>query len=231
MTTALIDGDLVAYINAASAENDPLEVALMRVEGQMSSILATTNTIDYKVWISGSDNFRYSINPEYKANRKAIPPPRYLQECREYLVKFWYAKITEGYETDDALGINQNEDTIICSIDKDMLQIPGKHYRWPILRGGKEVRAATFVDIPYIDGLRYFYKQMLIGDTSDNIIGVSKIGQVKADKIISPLNTESEMVATVRELYNENLPRFNMNADCLWIMRNENEKYSDRIPQ
>ena len=57
MTTALIDGDLVAYISAASCtEDDGQHIALLRVEDRMRKILTHTNCSSYKVFVSGGSN-------------------------------------------------------------------------------------------------------------------------------------------------------------------------------
>lgn len=225
---ALLDGDLIAYINSASAENDGLEIALARVDKMMRDVIHDVMAEEYKCFISGDNNFRKQINPEYKANRDNKPRPQFLQQCREYLVSEWKASVTDGYEADDALGISQKENTIICSIDKDMRQIPGKHYSWPISRKGLVVREEEFFEVTYLDGLKHFYKQLLIGDTADNIFGVEGIGKVKAEKLIGPLSEEKEMKELVMKLY-DNEERFISNANCLWLWRREGEKYSDRM--
>jgi 5'-3' exonuclease len=79
-------------------------------------------------------NFRYDIYPEYKANRKDMQRPKWLQVVREHLVTDWKATVTDGIEADDAMGIAQctehDGDSMICSIDKDMLMIPGHHYNF-----------------------------------------------------------------------------------------------------
>lgn len=224
MTIALIDADIVAYRNAAASENDGLEIALVRIDRMMQNILDTTKSSSYKAFLSGDTNFRNEINPDYKANRKTIVRPQYLNECKEYLVTEWHSRVTDGYEADDALGFNQTDESIICTIDKDLMMIPGKHYNFI-----KE----EFTDVSELDGIKTFYKQCLIGDTSDNIIGVSGIGPVKAAKIINHFETEIGMFDVVMDLYSPNhteeeVNRFWMNADCLWIQRIENERFSDR---
>jgi len=230
MTIALVDADIVAYRNAAASENDGLEIALVRVDRMMQNILDATKAGSYKSFLSGDTNFRNEINPEYKANRRNIVRPQYLNDCKEYLVTEWHSRVTDGYEADDALGFNQTDESIICTIDKDLMMVPGKHYNFI-----KE----EFTDVSELDGLKAFYRQCLIGDTSDNIIGVSGIGPVKAAKIINSLETEEEMFATVSNLYDltdtdtltawsRAAERFWMNVDCLWIQRVENERFSDR---
>lgn len=227
MTTALIDGDLVAYISAASCtEDDPEHIALIRVEDRLRKILNHTGCSSYKVFVSGGDNFRYELNPEYKANRTA-PDPIHRKICHQFILDEWKGEETDGFEADDALGCFQNGDTIICSLDKDLRMIPGKHFSWEISRRGEIIREPEFIEVDYMTGLKHFYKQMLIGDTSDNIIGVRGLGKAKAAKLIDPLETEAEMIQLVKGLYNDD-ERFIMNADCLWIWRSLGVTYSFR---
>ena len=240
MTVALIDADLVAYRCAASCEKrekgelialDPVEIAIARADTLIHDILYGTQADEYRAFLSGKNNFRYKINPNYKANRRDTPKPEHLDACREFLATEWKASVTEGYEADDALGINQTDNTIICSLDKDLRMIPGKHYSWQIegtsVNGKKWIREASLTEVSPIDGLRTFYKQMLIGDTSDNITGIRGIGEVKAAKLIDHLTTEESMFGEVYRMYSDDT-RFYMNADCLWVLQKEDTQYSKR---
>jgi 5'-3' exonuclease len=221
---ALIDGDIVAYSNAASAENDPVEIALMRCDLQMRSILEATKADSYRLFLSGADNFRMTVDPEYKANRKDMVDPIHRAACKEFLVREWKAEITEGYEADDAMGINQVEGTIICTIDKDLNMIPGLHYSWPIVRGGTVVREGKLYEVSEIDGIKSFYRSLLVGDRTDNIIGVAGIGPVKAAKAIDHLETEQEMFEVVRDLYHDD-ERLLKNGKLLYILREEHKQW------
>lgn len=211
MTTLLIDSDLVAFRCAASVGEDAKDVALSRVDRLMQELLHLTGASDYIAFLTGPGNFRKKINLEYKANRKDKEPPIYLKDCREFLINEWNAVVSEGIEADDLLGIYQTDKTIIASLDKDLRMIEGHHYNWM-----HNVRDY----VSELDGLRHFYKQMLIGDRSDNIFGVDKIGPVKAGKLIDNLEDEMEMIDVVANLYNDP-KRFVMNAQCLWIMQQE----------
>lgn len=235
---ALIDGDIVVYSNAASAEDDPVEVAYMRIDQMMHSILDTTGADTFRVFLSGSNNFRHEIYPEYKANRKDMIDPRWRKACKEYLVREWDAEVTDGYEADDALGIVQCQnllaqqarpnDTIIATVDKDLDMIPGMHYSWPIVRKGAVVREGKIYEVSEVEGIRSFYRSLLVGDRTDNIFGVDGIGKVKAAKMIDNLETEEEMFERVAELYQGDMDRLLVNGDCLWIQRNEREQWSHR---
>lgn len=220
MLTALIDADIVAYNCAASAEGDPVEVAYLRVSDMMNNILDTTGADTFRAFISGGNNFRYQVYPEYKANRKDMVDPRWRAACKEFLVQEWDAEVTDGHEADDAMGIHQNGSTIICTIDKDLDMVPGLHYSWPIVRGGLVVREGRIYEVNQIEGLRSFYRSLLVGDRVDNIIGVAGIGKTKAPRYIDHLETEQEMYEVVRDLYQDD-ERLHMNARCLWILREE----------
>jgi 5'-3' exonuclease len=217
----LIDADLVAYRCSASVEpHGDEDVARLRCDRLMQELLHTTGSEQYISFLTGPNNFRKKVNPEYKANRKDTIPPQWLQSCRRFLVEEWNSAVSDGCEADDLLGINQTTDTMIASLDKDLLMIPGQHYNWV-------KQEQQFVD--EIDGIKHLYKQMLIGDRADNIFGVDGIGKVKAAKHIDHLETEDEMIETVFDLYGEDALRFYMNAQCLWIMRNEGETWADRL--
>lgn len=214
MLTALIDADLVAFRVAATCDTDEdgaLDIALLRCDKLMQDILEVTEASQYKAFLTGKNNFRKKINPDYKANRKDKIPPRYLQQCREFLINEWGAEVSEGCEADDLLGFNQTKDTILCSLDKDLDMIPGLHYNW--YRG-------DIYEISEIEAIRHFYRQLLIGDRSDNIFGIDGIGKVKASKLIDHLQSEQDMYRIVKDLYN-NDERLCMNMQCLWIWRNE----------
>lgn len=114
--------------------------------------------------------------------------------------------------------------TIIATVDKDLDMIPGMHYTWPIVRGGSVVREARVYGVSEIEGLRSFYRSLLVGDRTDNIFGVDGIGKVKAAKIIDPLNTEEEMFTAVSLLYDDP-DRLLMTGKLLWIMREEERQW------
>src|SRR5690606_663050 len=153
--------------------------AQFRMEELIQRILDTAQASSYQVFLSAGrlDTFRAKLNPQYKANRTQ-PKPKHYEFLKNYLIDIWNAEVAVEEEADDLLGKNQTEETIICSIDKDLLQIAGLHYNF--------VRD-EFTTVSPEEGLLFFYKQLLIGDTADNIKGVSGIGKARADKILNPL--------------------------------------------
>lgn len=207
------DGDIFAHRIGYGAKNEPLEVNLLRMDSFMRDLLSETGADEYKIFLSGGRTFRHDINPEYKANRDDMERPPFLQEIREFLVTEWNATVCDGIEADDALGINQTPDSFICSIDKDLLQIPGLHYN-PVKKEWRTVE-------PW-DGMKFFYEQLLVGDTADNIFGIYGIGPKKAQKALQWCETEYELFETVRDMYNDDT-RLLMNGRCLKIQQTEGE--------
>lgn len=216
----LIDADILAYRISASCENEDEAINYWRMDDCIGNIHdALGSMLGAKYFLTGSNNFRKIIDPQYKVNRTA-PKPKWLQHCRNYLIKKYNAVICDGYEADDAMGFNQDSSTIICTIDKDLLMIPGKHYNW--IRN-------EFKEVTEYEGMSFFWKQMIIGDRSDNIIGINGLGPVKAERIISACQSEDEMFEAVLELYKDD-NRFLRNANCLWIWRKEGELWQDANP-
>lgn len=216
MTTALIDGDIVAYRVACTCEDDDSEdYVFSKVDDLIDKITFYTDSDEYKVYLTGSNNFRKAIYPEYKAHRPT-EKPFWLQTIRDYLVKEFNAEVCEGQEADDAMGINQTENTIICTIDKDLLMIPGQHYNFV---------KDEFQTVTYMGGLKHFYMQCLQGDRSDNIKGIPGIGPKKAERILEGCDSEYQMFKEVRNAYG-NDEEFLMNGRVLWIRRNVDEDWS-----
>ena len=212
---ALLDGDIYAFRVACTTENDNEAIAVYRVNEMIENTLAEVEASEYKLFFTSPDNFRKHIYPEYKANRTATKP-KHLQFLRDYLVESWQGTVAERMEADDYLGINQHESSIICSIDKDLLQVPGKHYNFV---------KKEFYEVDEETGFRNFYTQLLTGDTSDNIKGIAGIGPVKAKRALTGYFTEQGMFSVVRDMY-KNDEWMIMNGRCLHILRSLDDDWT-----
>jgi 5'-3' exonuclease len=107
-------------------------------------------------------------------------------------------------EADDLLGINQTAcaencvDSIIVTIDKDLLQIPGSHYNFV---------KCEFKEVTEEEGQYFFYKQLMMGDSTDNIGGCPGIGPKKAEKALEPfIGNEQMLMQAVWEMYEKCFP-------------------------
>lgn len=226
----LVDADIVAYRSAASVEpsktrpeRGTLEIAIARCEDLMQRIMAETTADSHMAFISGEENFRYAIDPTYKANRRDVPRPLYLQDLREYLVVRWGAMVSDGIEADDNLGIYQTDDSVICSIDKDLLQIPGRHFNF--------VRNEWY-NIDEHAGWVNFYTQLIMGDKSDNIKGYDGLMRQVVPKFLLPViqriresSSTFEMYQSVKQIYELGEDALFRNAQLLFIQRSEGDKW------
>ena len=216
---AIVDADIVAFRCSASREATDLTAVEYLVNSSMEQILSQANATSYEAYLTGRNNFRKLIYPEYKAHRPT-EKPYWLEPIRQYLIATFNAEVIDGQEADDALGIAQQlNDTVICSIDKDLLQVPGHHYNFV---KDEKIFISNFV------GIYNFYTQCLMGDRADNIKGIEGVGVKKAEKILNGRLNEKEMFDAVRDAYG-NDEEFIMNAKVLWIRRQPNEDWKDKF--
>ena len=168
-----------------------------------------------KVYLTGKGNFRYdiSVSHEYKGNRKDVEKPHHLQGIRKHMSKNWEAEVSKGEEADDLIAIAATEggpESVVVSIDKDMLQIPCRHYN-PNKR--------EFKVVDEFSGLKFFYKQILTGDRADNIIGLYGIGPTKAERMVTDCKTEQDLYEVCLREYGGEEDRVIENARLLWLRR------------
>lgn len=216
----LIDGDIIVYrAGFATKDHEPVEHARYTTKRQLEKIIDSFDRgLSYRLFLTGKGNYRYetaTIQP-YKGNRVA-PKPKYYEEIREYMEKWWRAEVINGREADDALGCAQTSETCIVSIDKDLLMIPGSHYNWV---------KNKHTEVDELQGWRNFYTQMLVGDRTDNIPGIKGVGPVKAGNILKGCTSKESMERAVLQIYKETYGRYWREAatevgELLWIQRQE----------
>ncbi len=197
----LIDGDILVYRIGYTSEDIPERLAWVRLRNYFEELTDSLILTGYKTYITSSDksNYRYSIAPDYKGNRTQPKPKHYdfLREQIESRIDFFNSTMVFGKEADDAIGIDASaysnkKDFIIITVDKDLNQIPGWHYNF--------VKKKKFY-VTKDQGMRYFYHQLLTGDSVDNIRGIVGIGDVIADQLISNCISESQCFHVVKHIY------------------------------
>lgn len=219
---AHIDGDIVTYRCAAANEHADVNIACWQAGEMMKRILHETESETYNCFLTGAGNFRFDLYPEYKGNRTA-PKPKHHGAIREYLVSYWNAKVSDGCEADDLMGVEQMtepEGSVICTIDKDLLMIPGNHYNFV---------KKEFYTVNHIGGLRHFYWQLIMGDKTDNILGYDGKMRQKVPKFLQPqidalseMTDESDMYNWVADMHFD-LEVMHTMGKCLWIWRKDGD--------
>ena len=203
-----------------------------------------------KVFFTGKGNFRYekAKKKPYKGNRKDVVKPWHFENIRCYLEACYECITSEDGEADDELAIAQTDKTVICTRDKDLRMVPGWHYGWecglqpefhlqwveefgellPIyktsIRKGKEV---TYLELKGT-GLMWFYAQLLMGDSTDDIPGCPKIGPKKAYEALKECRTEQHLYSRCKAFYQGVYEEhwedeLEEQAHLLWMVRERDE--------
>lgn len=200
---------------------DPMQ-ALATLKIHITNIVRGSKCERFRVIMSGDTNFRTDIATikEYKANRKGTDKPVHYPMLRDWLLKQNYTIVTENEEADDLLSRKMMEGFLGATIDKDLNNTPGWHYNF-------NKNEIYFIDD--ITAYKNFYKQMLTGDTADNIPGIRGIGPAKAGKLIDPCSHPSEMEEAVHQAYCETydnpVEAMTEVGQLLWMRRKENEMW------
>lgn len=198
----LIDGDILVYRIGYSTEDVPERLAAFRLRDYFNEILESLMLSDYQTFITSADksNYRFAIDNSYKANRKQPKPVHYdfLRSCiLESYSSLFRSSMSVGKEADDSIGIIASQSPTkycIITVDKDLNQIPGWHYNF--------VKKKKYY-VSKLGGTKFFYKQLLMGDSADNIQGIIGIGPKLADELIDPLENELDMYKTVYQIYKD----------------------------
>lgn len=133
--------------------------------------------------IRGEGNFREKVATmkEYKVSRKDAEKPYWFEKMRKYLIEWQGARPVNGHEADDECSILAfdarafNMPYVVCSIDKDLDQIPGWHY---------DYARKIFYHQDAWEGKSVLWQQCLSGDGTDDIPGIYRIGTARAQKLV-----------------------------------------------
>lgn len=182
--TALIDGDFFAYyilfnkkLEDGTVENKTFDECKLLLDEFLSTILEKTEADQYMIALTVGKNFRYTIFPDYKANRKGKEKPPFFNEFKEYLFTKYNAVAESSLEADDMVLIASKliPDSIIVSPDKDILSLEGTHYN---------PRTNEFVTTNKEQAEYAFWCDMIAGQSGDGIKGLPEKGIKYAEKIL-----------------------------------------------
>ena len=232
-----IDGDIVAYRVAYVAQKDgeTLEEACVGAQASLQSIINEVGKEGIIYLTDSKSNFRLAEASDaypYKGNRAETENPTLLPEIKQWMIDTYQAEMQVGQEADDALSIAAcTKGHGIATIDKDLDGCPGWHYNW--------MKQRTYY-VTEEEADRFFYTQMLTGDSTDNIPGLFKRTGAKAmPKVKDPLKEISEpaeMYAYVKQVYLDAVEEKGMASEdadvtrwlltqgrCLWMRREEDQ--------
>lgn len=166
--------------------------AVAVLDGMIRKAIDAVGYKDYYLYLTPSTgNFRDAIGTirKYKGNRDTSSRPFYYPDLREHLLAAHQAIVARGEEADDQISwvarkfYKEQREFVIIGIDKDLLQIPGRHYNW-VDDEHKELSE---------DEARLFYwAQVLAGDSGDNVPGCYGLGLKKAEHFLVQCNGFSD---------------------------------------
>tara|TARA_Y100000361_G_scaffold58147_1_gene50855 strand:- start:36506 stop:37288 length:783 start_codon:yes stop_codon:yes gene_type:complete len=212
---ALIDGDSLLYYEMGKPT---LEEAIRGLNNRLFHILSMCGTSRYAGFLTLSKCFRYDVaeTKSYKHNRKGGSKPPIFYALREYIQQEWKFEHEKGLEADDLVAVHSKPNgTIICSPDKDVLyQCAGTHYNF---------RTAEFIKTSKLEANRFLWKQTLMGDATDGITGIPKLGPKTADNLLKKVRSGFEKIVIEKYVekfgYYEGVCKFAETFKLVYILK------------
>lgn len=192
----LIDADSLLYFEMGKPT---LEEAIAGIDHRILTMLNVNETCNFAGFLTIGRCFRYNAakTKNYKYNRKHGSKPIIFYALKEYLQQHWNFIYMSELEADDLVAVygdGYDGNTVICSPDKDVIyQVPGVHFNY---------RTAEHIHTTPDQAEKFLWKQMLMGDSTDGIQGIPKVGEKTADKWLSEVALP-EMPMFVLEKYVE----------------------------
>lgn len=164
----LIDADFLLFVATHNKKDEDVksfEEVCEFADNMILDILSSTGATHYIGALTIGKCFRYDIYPAYKGNRKGLEKPVFFNELRDYLIKKWSFVHYPKLEADDIISIEARKypNAIICSVDKDMHQIPGLHFN---------PKTKQFREVLGNEANLLLWSQVIKGDSTDNIKGI-----------------------------------------------------------
>ncbi|MEF9519431.1 DNA polymerase I [Chlamydia crocodili] len=182
---------------------------------------------------------RREIYADYKSNREQKEENLYQQipVVKEYcsLLGLTYLEV-EGVEADDVIAsatkqaVSEGYEVCICTADKDLLQLVGPNVI--VLNPWKdqpEIDQNRVIDIYGIPPKRIPDYLALVGDTSDNIPGVSGCGPKKAITLLQKYHSVEGILENLDELTGSTHKMLSEQKDLL-LLSKDLAVLNDKIP-
>jgi len=242
-----IDGDYAAYYCSGNDDTEPGQARrnlldrvyeAKRLSGATKAVMHLTDRASTK-----GDRFLVATIKPYQGQRGGRKP-RNWEMLREYMEGYTGDKFTvhtwKTREADDGFAyVAEATDTVLLTADKDMRMLPGTHMLWKSM-DLIHVPRGTFELIGRdgeLYGHKWFWQQMLQGDTADNIPGLPKyikpnkaeaqVGKATAASLLKDVHDNREAFRVVSNLYRgyygeESMDRLVEQACLLWL-RNDRD--------
>lgn len=216
----LIDGHSQAYRayfgvkTPLMTQRGELTTAVFGFTRKLLSILKEYAPEYVAVAFDVGDTWRHAEFPEYKGTRERMPDDLHTQidRIQEMLGLFNIPIVTKaGFEADDVLGTlsrkasEQGVDVFVLTGDRDMFQLVSERVRILYTKGGPTPTTDAYgpAEIQERYGLttsQFIEMKALVGDTSDNIPGISGVGEKSAIKFLQEYGDIDGLYAHIDEV-------------------------------
>ena len=144
-----------------------------------------------------------------------------IKKCLDYLnIKCLYSKNMEADDLIASLAYLYSDinKVYVCSYDSDFFQLINENISIIKYKGknSKIIDNHTFIEMFNFSSNKYVFYKSLVGDSADNIKGITQIGKKRASKIVSTFENFKEFLENRNVLLSEKLSE---------IVINEKEKY------
>ena len=163
-------------------------------------------------------NFRIEVGKDkpYKGQRKQ-DKPFHRDNVRAYMLDNYECVVANGMEADDMLAVYQTNaaplTTVICSRDKDLKMVEGMHYTWACAKQPQWGPAPVdkLGELQYDSGKnkltgtgsKFFYSQVLTGDSTDNYSGLPRCGPKRAFELLEGGQSERHLFEATSGAYRD----------------------------
>ena len=231
--TLILDGDGPCYVAAATVKR--LDTALRNFQQEVLKRMFLAGASDCRIHLTARDSdkhgrFRVKAAKPYQGQRKGKAKPALLEPLRELVAdnSTWlddYSVLMHReLEADDGMmqdAYRLGDDGVIWSEDKDLRMTPYPYYeakRGQVMQGqpvGWVSVAHTPSGTPKLvgQGPLFFWAQMLMGDTADNIAGVLRyngklcgaVGAYDVLKDVQDINVAANTVIDAYRVIDQNV--------------------------
>lgn len=231
--TVHVDGDYLAYY-ASGKDTLPAGEAWQNVTKRVAKLKRLTGADKVYMHLTAATShkghrFHVAYTQPYQGQRNHSKRPDNWEYLRERLENhdgsYYTPKLLADREADDAcahvletLARSTGKLHVVHYRDKDFRMFAGQHLSWDFEHCVR-VPVGSY-EVVGTDGLTYghkwFWLQMLHGDTADHIPGVQGIGPAKAEAALAGTTNNAEACAIVRALYDDD-DRFVEQSSLLWM--------------
>lgn len=248
--TLILDGDGAAYRAAAKAKK--LDTVVRRFKTSVYEAMYLTRAEYARVHLTPKGCYKNGRHlllgaKPYQANRGSSPKPPLLEPLRGIADSVFDVSdnviVFPHYQLEADDGIMQDsysiENAVVWSEDKDLNIVPSPRY---------DVFTGNILALPAGDrfgwigwrytpsgaaeptghGTKFFWLQMLMGDTADNVSGLLRYdgkacGKVTAMGLLEPIKSEDHAANLVINGYRESGQNPLPEAEAMWLTRSHGD--------